>query len=147
MSVLTVYNALQAMHATITGVVKAPTAMPASLNTADMPIVITQPAGGTFSQPASGLTKHDMEWVTWLFVKPIARGEGIDEGFQEALPFYDRFGAKYLACLNTGGAMAGIVEQLYDIRHIEPPDGTVLTFAGIACRGIEFRYRTVEKPI
>ena len=138
MSVLTTLAALQAAHLTITGIASAPTAMPAALNTATLPIALTFPSAAEWNEQAIGLKRQFREYIIRVYVNPAAQGEGVDEGFQECLPIIQAFGEYYLGHLTLTDA----VDHIGDIRD----EGIgILPFAGVDYRGFTFHVNVTEK--
>lgn len=142
MSVTSVINTLQALHATVTGVVSAPTAMPASLNTADMPIVLTFPAECTWGMLTAGsLRRQDRVYKVRCYVAPSVQGAGVDEGYQQCLPIIQAMAEAYLAAMAWTTSTATVfINSVQDMGL----DGQLM-FAGTAYRGFEFRLTVSEK--
>lgn len=145
MTIATTVTAFQTLHASITGVKSAPTAMPNALTTADLPFVFTWP-GPTVEQrgwtSSPGWYEQRRYYIVRCYVLPIAQGIGFDDGYQQALTLLQRFGVAYMDNANLSGAVA----------HIGPriEDGGVRgdfqwTAGGASYHGFEFRIETVEK--
>lgn len=133
-----VVAALQSLHAAIAGVATAPIAMPASLNTADLPCVLVWPGTATWRQQAVGLRRLEREYIVRCYVAPVAQGKGVDEGWQAALALLDAFGQAY----ENDIALGGMVDQIASV--VDMGLG-VHVFAGIAYHGFEYRLKIVQK--
>lgn len=86
---------LQGINALVTGVRSAPVEMPGMLTTELLPCALTYPWRGPHSVPFYSGRRTDRLYLIRLYVRPIGQGEGVDEGFQECLPFLDRFADEY----------------------------------------------------
>lgn len=140
MSIASVITALQTKHASLSGIVTAPTAIPAVLDTARLPAVIVLPGPATWSNQAIGLTRNDRVYNVRLYVAPIAQGQGIDEGYQATITLMQTLGAVYTDWPNWHGSS---FEQITDVAD----DGhQVLQYAGIDYHGATFRLNITEKP-
>ena len=100
MDVSAVIIKLQGLHAAITGITTAPTAMPGALNTADLPCVLVYPGEAKHEKAWDTGKREDRTFLVLVYVKPIGQGQGVDEGFQECLPFFERFSDVYQAKTN-----------------------------------------------
>lgn len=138
MSVATVVAQLQSTHGDITGITSAPTEYPASLNTADLPMVLTFPKEAEWSQQAVGLKRQTRTYEVWVLVAPLMAGKPVYEGFTASLPFFDLFGDAYLSDLTLGGNVDHI--GVFSDRGLE-----VLTYAGTEYFGIRFQLPITEK--
>jgi len=100
----TTAEALQAINATIDGVKSAPTECPGYLNTSELPLV------WSWCGPAEHETvsfQHLGTVRTWwvrLYVKPLGLGRGVDQGYQECLPFLSRFQQEYATQEHTANS-------------------------------------------
>lgn len=135
-----VIAAIQAVNASIEGVKSAPTAMPAALNDADLPCVLTLVESFAWSPQAIGLSRRDATYAVRVFVKAVAQGQGIDEGYQNVLTLLQAFWDKY-AAENAGGRFGGKVEQIVSFNGDIAP----LIFAGVSYQGFTIRIKVVEK--
>ena len=139
MTIATTVAALQAKHATVTGVTTAPTATPASINTADMPLVITIPGPATWGEEYSEGHAQVREYIVRLFYGPVGQ-DTVDEAFDAVIPIVQAIGTAYQDDPNLGGAVAHIDSGFTDTGL----DGQLM-FAGQMYRGCEFRVRITEK--
>ncbi len=138
MSVPTTVDALQRVHASITGVKSAPLIIPGSVNSADLPLVLVRPAEAEWSAQAIGLPRQDRWYEVFCLVAPVASGRSPDSGVRAALPLLQAFGEGYMSDVTISGA----VDHVREIR-----DGGIesLTFAGVSYHGFTFRLLVVEK--
>jgi len=86
---------LQGINALVAGVRSAPTEMPGALTTEVLPCALTYPGPAEHSVPWYSGRRTDRDYWVRLYVRPIGQGEGVDEGFQDCLPFLDRFPDEY----------------------------------------------------
>lgn len=139
MTIATTIAALQALHATVTGVTSAPTTTPASINTADLPMVITIPGACTWKQEYAGGHVTEREYIVRLFVSPVGQ-DTVDEAFDAAVPIIQAIGEAYQDDPTLTAAVTHIDNNFTDTGL----DGQLL-FAGQAYRGCEFRVTITEK--
>lgn len=137
----TVIAAIQAVNAGISGVASAPTEVPAALNTAELPLALTVVEGFTGSHQAIGMPRLDVVYLVRVFVKPLAQGEGLHEGYTAAQALLQSFVAAYHTQQQAGGFFGGKVEQFSAF------DGAmaVLNWAGVDYHGFTVRLRVVQK--
>ena len=146
MTIAATVAAYQTIHAAITGIKSAPTSMPQSLNSSDLPFAFTWP-GPTIEQggwnPSAGWYTHRRFYIVRCYVKPIAQGAGFDDGYQAAITLLQRFGDAYMGNQNLTGAVAHIGPQIYDtgVRG----DFQWVAGSDVFYHGFEFRIETVEK--
>ncbi len=86
MSLTTVRNAICAKLLTVAGIHSAPTRMPASINSGDCPLALVLPGPCSWSQEAIGLQKQLRTWIVRVYVKPVAQGQPVEEGFADCEP-------------------------------------------------------------
>jgi hypothetical protein len=139
MTIATTIAALQALHITVTGVVTAPTVTPASINTADLPLVLTIPGAATWEQEYAGGHEQTREYVVRLYVGPVGQ-DTVDEAFDAAVPIIQAIGTAYQDNPTLTGAVSHIDTGFTDTGL----DGQLM-FAGQAYRGCEFRVKVTEK--
>lgn len=140
MTISAVVAALQTKHAAITGVTKAPTAMPDSLNTEDMPIVLVVPGEANWTGAAVGVREITRTYIVRCYILPVGQGEGVDQPFQQALGILDAMGQAYLDDQSLGLANTYVSENFADSGL----DGRLL-FAGTEYRGFEIRLGVTQK--
>lgn len=148
MSILTTIAALQALHAAVDGVQSAPTAYPAKLNSADMPMVLVLPAEGTADLEAIGARKrHDGIYRVYVYIAPLTEGTPVNEGVQRAILLMQEFLDMYLDSTNvqlTSSPSQAIIRAGRDtpIRHSAI---ATLQFGGNDYRGFTFDVTVMEK--
>lgn len=138
--------ALQSLHQSIPGVASAPTTYPASINSADLPLVLVWPAEGEWSQGAMNAQRRlDRTYRVQVFVSALGQQE-LDEALQASIDLLDAFGEAYLNpdnfTLLNGAVQATIKTGVGDIA-----DGgvAVLAYAGTEYQGFEYRLTVYEK--
>lgn len=89
--------ALQARHAVISGVVSAPTAYPTGLNSAELPLILTDALKGKteWESHGGGLTLELRSYRVRCFCLPGGQGVGFDQGKQQAISVLDGVLASY----------------------------------------------------
>lgn len=134
-----IITALQTRHAAITGVTNAPTVMPASLNAADLPLVLVFPAASIVQdlEPHTFIHNRGRSYVVRVYVKPLAQGRGIDEGFQDALTLLPLFDEGYRASNVLSGLTATL--SSYSDTGIQPQ-----TFGEVSYHGFAFTLQISE---
>ncbi len=144
----------QALHAGIDGVTSAPTAYPGSINTSDLPMVITFPAQAvttlqTFQPKTMGAARARKEMLrdysVRLFVEPAAQ-DVYDNVAQTGITLLQRF-------LDTYWNNFVLAENLVQIREVRDSGITSggqlvgnrgLTYAGVDYTGIIFEINVQE---
>jgi len=142
-SVLTTIAALQSVHAGVSGIASAPTAMPSNLDQATLPVALVWPGEATWQMQAIGLQRQERTYIVRVFVAPVAQGiAGPDEGYQECAALVQRIGAAYLDDLTLGGT----VDQITEIRDSGVSGGGFeLLWGNVPYWGISYRVTVVEK--
>lgn len=133
--------AIQDVNVTIAGVKAAPTVMPAALNTADLPCALVFVGDFVGTQQAIGMSRCNETFIVRVYVRPIAQGQGVDQGYQEMLELLQAFIDKYHEQQQTGGMFGGLAEQVRDFSGNAAP----LMFAGTLYHGFEIRLEVVQK--
>ena len=141
MSIKTVTTALQTKWASLSGVTSAPTEMPASLNSADLPIALTYPGPGTWNLHSLTMKRGSRTYIVRVFVAPVALGQGVDEGFQDTLTLMQTFGEAALDWSSWRGSDFEQIATITDNGH------EILTFAETAYHGFTLQLEIVEKPL
>jgi len=139
----TVISGIQTVNAAITGVTSAPTEQPASINTADLPLVLVDVATCASDRPAAGLKRRVTTYAIKCFVQPLAQGEGIDEGYQDKLALLGRFHDQYLDQMTGGNLFGETVEQL--VPPFVSESDRPLEMAGTLYHGFVIYVKVVEK--
>ena len=90
-------QAFQARHDLISGIATAPTAYPTSLNTADLPCIITDALKGKNEWETHGgdLVLETRAYRVRCYCLPQGLGVGIDQGKQQAITVLDGVLADY----------------------------------------------------
>lgn len=140
MSILATYQKIQAMVSQTTSTITAPTAMPGALNDVDLPTVLCFPGPARWNSQAISYKRQQRPYTLRAYVKAVAQGQGIDEGWQQVMPVLQAVGNKFLS--SSGLSLENTVDQIDNIK-----DGgvQVLMFAGVAYHGFEFTFDVVEK--
>ena len=140
MSITTTIATLQAKNALITGVTTAPTKFPASINTADLPLVLVLPGEGSWGTQAIGLKRQDRIYRILVYVEAVGQAT-IDERMNDVIPLLQAFGAAYLSDISF------LSDSNIDQVQIPFTDGgaVVLPYAGNDYTGFEMRVTITEK--
>lgn len=150
MSITTTIAALQTLHAAISGITSAPTAYPASLPTASLPLALVWLGEGDWQRnTASAPLAHWQTYRVLVYVDAVGQGQGVDEVRQTLHTLYQRFGEAYMNTNNvilTSGTYsaslltgAGDVRSMGDQTLIYPPGP-----GGTQYYGFEFDIRVKE---
>lgn len=137
MSASDIAAALQTINASIEGVATAPTEMPGYLNSAGLPAAISYPATAEHTDVSVNHLQSVRQWLVRLYVKPLGAGRGVDEGYQECLPFLQHFATEYITQEHTSNSA-------WDCLHYVGDSGVLatMTLHGAATAeyywGIEF---------
>ena len=83
--------ALQTGHAEIEGVITTPVTMPASIDNADMPLVLVLPRRAMHQEPRIGGPGSERDYDVRVYVGPVASGLGVDERYQESVTLLQAF--------------------------------------------------------
>lgn len=140
MSVLSMYTKIQTMVSQTTSAITAPSAMPTQLNTAHMPIALTFPAEADWELQAISYKRQNRTFKIRVYVKPVALGKGVDEGYQAVMPVLQAVGNKFLS--SSGLSLENTVDHIDSIRDTGVG---VLAFGETTYHGFEFSFTVVEK--
>jgi hypothetical protein len=140
MSLATTIAALQAFNLAVPGVNTASTSLQASVNAADLPMIIVAPGPATFSEQAMGLPRRDCQYELLVLIAPIALGRSADDGYQASLVLMEALDQAYMAAQST--TLDGAVEHVSSWRRDKL---YVLTFAGVDYHGTTYYIDVVEK--
>ena len=132
---------IQEVNEAIDGVTSAPTTLPASLNSSDLPCALCFVDSFYGAHQAIGMARRDTVYRVNVFVKPLVQGAGLDEGYQEMLTLAQAFITQYHTEQEAGGFFDDYVEQFNDFDGDLRP----LEYAGVAYHGFTIRLRVVEK--
>lgn len=105
MSVSATVTGIQAVNAAVSGVTSAPTAMPASLNTADLPLAITIPGPCEWANQSDGHAFQFRTYYVRFYVNPISQDIPADGGFQDAMTLIQAVGNAYIEDTTFGGVV------------------------------------------
>ena len=143
MSVSATVSALQTLHATISGIKSAPTNMPASLNTADLPIALTWPAEATWQLAAMGLKRQERTYIVRVYVRPVGQNmPGPDKGYDDCVALLEAFGQAY----QTNLTLAGAVDHISAVSDSGPlGGGAQLMWGDTPYWGFVYRVTCIEK--
>lgn len=110
MSVAATVAQIQAMAATVPGIVSAPVERFASLNGVSLPLVYTTPGPAEWNPHAIGLRRQDRTYILEVYAGAVAQGRGIDQMYQLALLLLDGFGELFLS--REGQSLWGTVDHI-----------------------------------
>jgi len=133
MTILATKAALQALHLTISGVRSAPTVMPLSLNTADLPCVLVFAGESTWNELGNQVEEQQREYICKVFVNTV-----VDGNPDAVIPFLALFGLIYYNNITLSGTV-NYIERIRDSGQV------VLEWAGVQYHGTEFRLRASER--
>lgn len=146
MSIATAIAAFQTLNGTITGIASAPQDMPASLNTATLPIALTFPGPATWNHQAIGLKRQFRTYIIRVYVQAVGQGAGVDEGFDRALPILEAMGHAYLDEEQNMTYFSAVADHLGALGGGFSDEGLgTLPFAGQDYRGFTFRVEITDK--
>jgi len=124
MTIALTITAFQTLNATISGVTTAPTAYPTTINTADLPLVITWPGPAETYLEGLGYNVVQRRYRVSCYVDAIEQGLGINEAWQSVITILQAFHTAYLASTNNPLVNNGTYQS--SIRNSEEtpiPDG------------------------
>lgn len=140
MTVAATIEALQALHADVTGVTSAPTAYPPSLESAALPCVLVYAGPGRtrWDDHGGSMKRRERVYLCRWYVASVALGAGADEGMQAAITMLDRAIALYEDTddLSTGAQIHLSDEDALTIRDSGVVNNLVYGEAG-PFRGFE----------
>ena len=143
MSIATTLTALQNVHAAISGIKSAPTAIPSNLSTAALPIVLVWPGPADWQLAAMGLKRQEREYIVRCFVQPTGQDRaGPDPGYQQCVTLLELFGQAY----QDDPTLADAVDQLRTVSDSGVSGGGFeLLWAQTPYWGFVYRVTVVEK--
>lgn len=145
MTVLTVWDALQGVHRTVVGIKRASERMPPKLNTDDLPFAHMKVSGGEWTR-ISDFSLHFRTYTVTVFVKPVAQGRPVDDGFKVSARLLQALGEKYLSDITLGGAVQHMgTGAKYDPPTMEDDGVMVYEYAGTDYWGFEYRITVKEQ--
>lgn len=96
MTIASVRVGFQTFLAEVTGIVSAPAKMPASINTAQLPIALTLAGPGRWMQGSIGLKQQIRNMIVRVYVQPVAQNVPAEEGYGACEPILEAVGAAFL---------------------------------------------------
>ena len=141
MSVAATYAALVTLVAASSGIAKCTSAVPSKLDDLDLPRAIVRAAEAEWNEHAQDLRRQKRYYIISVFVKAVAQGKPVDEGYQACLAPLNALGVSLLSDPTLGNT----IDHFGDYGEFTDGGVTVLEYAGIAYHGFEFRVATTEK--
>lgn len=146
MTILTTWDALQAVHRSVAGIKKASEKMPASLNTDDLPFAHMRIDTGEWVR-VSDYSQQFRTFVVTVFVKPVAQGK-LDDGLKVSARLLQALGEMYLSDITLGGAVQHMSRgAAHDPPTMEDSGVMVYTYAGVDYWGFEYRITVKEQIV
>lgn len=146
--ILNTVQQLQMLHLTIDGVTTCPTVYPASISTAQLPLVIVWPGSGT-TLPITARGQRlltNREYSVRCYMEPFGQGN-YDSAPRDAQSLIDRFIRTYFDNMTLADGYTRI-ESVRDSGIIAGTAALVgsstLTFAGTFYKGFVFTLNIVE---
>lgn len=140
MSIATVRTALQEFNAAIDGVKRAPIEQQTVINSADCPFVLAWPEQAEWTRHSGAWSEVRRTWLISVYVKPLAQGRGIDDGYVKACELLEAFGQAYMS--DDGLTLSGAVAHVTDVTD----EGVMVgEFAGVKYHGFKLRAVVTEK--
>jgi hypothetical protein len=145
MTIATVITAVQGVNAGIAGITSAPTTIPGSLNTADLPMMLCFVGPGE-PERVSDFSLHFRTFYIRCYVKPISRDIGPDAGYSEAYGLLQSVIEEYLSDITFGGAVQHTgTGARYDPPTMEDSGIQAMEYAGTLYHGFEIVITTKEQ--
>jgi hypothetical protein len=128
--------ALQTGHVEIEGVITAPVMMPASIDNADMPMVLVFPSVAVHQEPRIGGPGSERDYDVRVYVGPVASGLGVDERYQESVTLLQAFIEYYYQHKRV---LSSVIMPNWTDSGIYP-----LNFGGVEWQGFELNITIKE---
>ena len=145
MTIATTIAAIQAVNAGIAGVKRAPTTIPGSLQTAELPMALVFVGPGQ-PERVSDFSLHFRTFYVRFYVKPVARGIKPDEGYRQAYGLLQTVIETYLSDITLGGAVQHIGRGArYDPPTLEDSGVVEMMYGETAYHGFEIVIVTKEQ--
>lgn len=143
MTVVATISNIQSIVAQSSGIVSAPTTYPTVLPDTQLPCAITVPGKAVWNTHALGLYRQERTYKVMVFVKPVAQGQGIDEGIQKVFPIMQALGYTVM----TNSTLNGTVDHVGTADRTWLRDGGLveLKYAGNSYHGFEIEFEVIEK--
>lgn len=139
MTVASLYATLVTTVGGSSGIAKCPTELPASLNANDLPVALVLAGPAQWNAHAIGLRRQIRTWTVRVFVKPVALGIGVDEGYKACFAPLNALGHTFLADLSLGNTIDEIRQPFQDSGV------KVLEYGNIEYHGFEFSLDITDK--
>lgn len=134
------YEALQNVHAAITGIKTAPYDRPAALQTAQLPCVLTWLAPGEWNIYSHGHQGMLREWIARCYYLPFGQGPWLAPA-HDMLDLLALFPRAYFS--DTNIRLGGVVDHIQSCR--DNGDDGLLVYNGTLYYGFEFRVKILER--
>jgi hypothetical protein len=122
------------------GITTSKTAIPATIHDSELPCAVVYPDRGELNEHAVGLYRHIQTYIVRVYVKPIAQGASIDEGYQACFAPYQALADTLIR--NT--SLDSTVDEVRQpIRTLGPRGDFV--WADTTYHGFEFQLDITEK--
>jgi len=147
MTIASVITAIQAVNATITGVISTPTAIPGAIHSESLPMVLVFVGRGR-PERVSDFSLHFRDYYIRCYVKPISQDVKPDAGYAQAYALLQLFVEKYLDDITLGGAVQHMgTGARYEPPTMEDSGIVVLEYAGVMYHGFEILITTKEQIV
>ena len=140
MTILATLSTLRGIVAASSGITTAKTTIPASIHDSDLPCAMIFPDRGTWNEHAIGLYRNVQTYVVRVFVKPIAQGASVDEGYQAC---FAPFQALADTLIRNRSLNNTVDEVRQPIRTIGPRGD--FQWGGVTYHGFELQLDITEK--
>jgi len=139
MTIATVRAAFQTFLGSVTGIVSAPARMPASINTADLPIALTHAGPGRWMQGSIGQKQQIRNMIVNVYVQPVAQNVPVEQGYAACEPILEAIGDALL----DDPTLSDVVSTL-QVQENEMTDGgiVVLVYGDVPYHGVQLTIPT-----
>ena len=145
MTIAAQITAIQTVNAGITGITSAPTTIPGSLNTADLPMMLVFVGPGRPEKDSGSLAIHFRDYYIRCYVKPVSQDIKPDAGYSLAYTLLQRVIDEYLSDITFGGAIAHMgTGSRYSPPTMEDGGIQAMEYAGTLYHGFEILITTKE---
>jgi len=141
MTIATTYAALVSLAAGTSGIVTATTGLPNTLTDDMLPCVVTVVGPAEWNEHASGLYRQVRTYEQRCFVKAVAQGASLDNGYAACFTPLFNLGRTYVEDTTLGG----VVDMLGERGDFMDSGVTVLNWAGADYHGFTVTLRVTEK--
>lgn len=140
MTILATLSTLRGIVAASSGITTAQTTLPERIDEGLLPFGFIFPDRGNLNEHAIGLYRHVQTYIVRVFVKPIAQGASIDEGYQAC---FAPFQALANSLVRNHSLNNTVDEVRQPIRTIGPRGD--FQWGGVTYHGFEFQFEVTEK--